>query len=172
MAKREDIYRAQLQELGIYEKAFEPEIATLAKLERRKTRAEKAWSATVPKGEKPSFLDPHYQILVQLEREILVHRETLGLTPKALRKLRGMPTAAGADEPALITRRLDLIAQRVSCYELPEPGSLDPDVAQAYAEESQSDWRTLVPTLGTGTGDTSSGAGAPPSPQGEGSELG
>lgn len=149
MPKREDIYRAQLKELGIYEEAFEPEITTLAKLERRKTRAEKAWSATVPKGEKPSFLDPHYQVIVQLEREILVHRETLGLTPKALRKLRGVTAAGGPSEPESITQRLDLIARRVSCYELPKPHSLDEAVAQAYAEESASDWRNLVPNLDT-----------------------
>lgn len=142
MAKREDIYRQQLKELGLYEEAFEPEIATLAKLERRRTRAEKAWSATVPKGEKPSFLDPLYQVLVQLEREILSHRETLGLTPKALRKLRG-PTAAGPSEPELITRRLDLIAERVNSYGIPEAGSLDADTAAEYAEALGRDWAAV-----------------------------
>ena len=86
---REQIYREQLQALGIYDPAFDPEIKTLAILERRKTRAEKAWSRTAPPGGKPSFLDPHYQIIVQLEDKILAHREALGLTPKALRKLKG-----------------------------------------------------------------------------------
>ena len=87
---REQIYREQLQALGIYDPAFDPEIKTLAILERRKTRAEKAWSQTAPPGGKPSFLDPHYQIIVQLEDKILAHREALGLTPKALRRLRGV----------------------------------------------------------------------------------
>ena len=86
---REEIYREQLQALGIYDPAFDPEIKTLAILERRKTRAEKAWRRTAPPGGKPSFLDPHYQIIVQLEDKILAHREALGLTPKALRKLKG-----------------------------------------------------------------------------------
>ena len=90
MATREQIYRQQLQALGIYDPAFDPEISTLAKLERRKTRAEKAWSATAPPGGKPSFLDPHYQVIVQLEDKILAHREALGLTPKALRRLKGV----------------------------------------------------------------------------------
>lgn len=90
MATREQTYRQQLQALGIYDPAFDPEISTLAKLERRKTRAEKAWSATAPPGGKPSFLDPHYQVIVQLEDKILAHRETLGLTPKALRRLKGV----------------------------------------------------------------------------------
>ena len=87
---REDKYKSQLQALGIYDPAFDPEISTLAKLERRKTRAEKAWSATAPKGGKPSFLDPHYAVIVQLEDKILAHREALGLTPKALRRLKGV----------------------------------------------------------------------------------
>lgn len=90
MATREQTYTAQLQELGIYDPAFDPEIKTLAQLERRLTRAQKAWSATAPAGGKPSFLDPHYQVIVQLEDKILAHREALGLTPKALRRLKGV----------------------------------------------------------------------------------
>lgn len=115
MATREDVYRQQLKDLGLYEPAFEPEIATLAKLERRKTRAEKAWAATAPPGGKPSFLDPHYPVIVQLEDKILTHREALGLTPKALRKLRGA-APEGQDQSELITERLDLIALRVNEY--------------------------------------------------------
>jgi len=113
---REEVYAGQLKALGIYEEAFEPEIKTLAQLERELTRAKKAWSATAPKGSKPSLLDPHYGIITSLRREILMHRESLGLTPKALRRLRGA-TAAGPDEASLITERLDLIAQRVMSYD-------------------------------------------------------
>lgn len=89
MTTREQIYREQLQALGVYDPAFDPEIKTLAQLERRLSRAQKAWSATAPAGGKPSFLDPHYPVIVQLEDKILAHREALGLTPKALRKLKG-----------------------------------------------------------------------------------
>lgn len=149
MAQREDIYKAQLQELGIYKPAFDPEIKTLAMLERRKTRAEKAWSATVPKGQKPSFLDPHYQVIVQLEDKILTHREALGLTPKALRKLRGEPAAGGPSEPELITNRLDAIAQRVGAYEIPAAHSLEPEAAQAHDEAQRAAWDGLVPDLDT-----------------------
>ena len=69
---REQIYKEQLQALGIYDPAFDPEI-----------------KATAPPGGKPSFLDAHYPIIVQLEDKILAHREALGLTPKSLRKLKG-----------------------------------------------------------------------------------
>ena len=90
---KEQIYREQMQALGIYEEIFEPEIKTLARVERELTRAEKAWSATAAPGGKPSFLDPHYPVIQRLRAEILQHREALGLTPKALRKLTG---SAGA----------------------------------------------------------------------------
>lgn len=119
MATREQIYARQLQELGVYDPAFDPEIKTLAQLERRKTRAEKAWSATAPPGGKPSFLDPHYQIIVQLEDKILAHREALGLTPKALRRLRGadVPVSGGSGQTE-ITARLDRLLERAGEYDL------------------------------------------------------
>ena len=50
---KEQIYREQMQALGIYEEIFEPEIKTLARVEREYTRAEKAWSATAAPGGKP-----------------------------------------------------------------------------------------------------------------------
>lgn len=119
MATREQIYTQQLQALGIYEPAFDPEIKQLAILERRKTRAEKAWSATAPPGGKPSFLDPHYQVIIQLEDRILQHREKLGLTPMALRKLRGV---AGSDAPTVqteISARLDRLLDRAGEWDTP-----------------------------------------------------
>lgn len=114
---REQTYREQLQELGIYEKAFEPEISTLAQLERELTRAKKAWSATVPKGAKPSMLDPHYDLICSLRREILTHREALGLTPKALRRLRGQTGIDGPSQKDLMNTLLTGIAERVGAYD-------------------------------------------------------
>ena len=117
MATREQTYREQMKALGIYDEIFEPEITTLCQLEREHQRAKKAWSATaLPAGSKPSFLDPHYAVIQRLRQEILTHREALGLTPKALRKLRGQP-AEGPGQQELITAKLDLIAQRVSEYD-------------------------------------------------------
>jgi len=144
---REQVYTQQLKALGVYEDAFVPLIKDLAKAERRRTRAEKAWAATAPPGGKPSFLDPHYQIVSQLDREILGYREVMGLTPKSLRRLRGVTDAGGPSEPEQITQRLDLIARRVSCYELPKPGSLAE--AQALAEDRAAAWNALVPNLDT-----------------------
>ena len=114
---KEAVYRRQMQELGIYDPIFEPEIKTLARIERELTRAEKAWSRTAPPGGKPSFLNDHYPIIQKLRSELLQHRDALGLTPKALRKLVG---AAGSDAPQqadLIASKLDQIAARVEAYD-------------------------------------------------------
>ena len=113
---KEQIYKKQMQELGIYEEVFDPEIKTLARIERELTRAMKAWSDTAPPGGKPSFLDEHYPVIQKLRAEALQHREALGLTPKALRKLTG---TAGTDAPQqkdLITAKLDQIAECVAGY--------------------------------------------------------
>ena len=114
---KEQIYREQMQALGIYEEIFEPEIKTLARVEREYTRAEKAWSATAAPGGKPSFLDPHFAVIQRLRAEILQHREALGLTPKALRKLTGGAGAGDVDQKDLITAKLDRIADRVAGYD-------------------------------------------------------
>lgn len=112
---KEQVYRKQLQELGIYEEAFEPEIRMLARLERELTRAQKEWSTTAEDGKAPSFTADIYPTIQKLRAEILQHREALGLTPKALRKLRG-PAPEGPGSKELITDALDRIAERVSGY--------------------------------------------------------
>ena len=122
---KEQIYKSQMTELGIYEPVFDPEIRTLARIERELTRAMKAWSDTAPPGGKPSFLDDRYAVIQKLRAEALQHREALGLTPKALRKLIG---AAGTDAPPqkdLITEKLDRIAERVAGYDDQNPWGWD-----------------------------------------------
>lgn len=120
---KEQIYREQMQALGIYQEIFEPEIRTLARIERELTRAMKAWSATAPPGGKASFLDDHYAVIQKLRAELLQHRQALGLTPQAFRKLTGVN--AGADAPMqqdLITAKLDELVTRVSGYDGPTDG--------------------------------------------------
>lgn len=114
---KEEVYRTQMEGLGIYDPIFDPEIRTLCRIEREYTRAQKAWSATAPPGGKPSFLDEHYPVLQKLRAEILQHREALGLTPKALRKLTGFQGTQDADQQDQITARLDQIAARVAGYD-------------------------------------------------------
>lgn len=140
---KEEVYRRQMMTLGTYEEIFEPEIRTLARIERELTRAMKAWSQTAPPGGKPSFLDDHYPVIQKLRAEVLQHRQALGLTPQALRKLTG---AAGTDAPLqqdLITAKLDRIAEAMAQWdEIPDAAEaeaigdrLDEDLAAAIAED-------------------------------------
>ena len=114
---REDVYIAQLQELGVWNEAFRPMVKDLAKAERLRTRAEKEWAATVPKGGKPSFTHPLYQACVQLDRTVMEYREALGLTPKALRRLRGQSGEGGPSNKERMNDLLSQIAERVGSYD-------------------------------------------------------
>lgn len=114
---REEKYIEQLKAIEIYDPVFDPEIKTLSQLERELIRAQRAWSASVPKGEKPSFTDPHYAVIQKLRAEILTHREALGLTPKALRRLKGayyetVRTGELAKTPAQEATVLDFIREK------------------------------------------------------------
>lgn len=115
---REQTYTQQLQDLGIYELAFEPEIHTLAIMERDLQRALKAWKATAEKGKQPSVTDPIWTAICSLRRDILAHRDALGLTPKALQRLRAKTEGAGAgSEQSAICSRLDRILDEVNSYD-------------------------------------------------------
>ena len=117
MATKEDIYREQLAELGVYNPAFDPEIKMLAQLERELSRVNKAWHATVPKGAAPSVLDKHYAVMQQLRRDILTHREALGLTPKSLARLRGKSTEPAETAVSALGKSFDKLWEAVSQYE-------------------------------------------------------
>lgn len=94
---KEQIYAEQMRDLGIYDKAFEPEIHTLAILEREHQRTMKEWKVTAEDGRAPSAADKLYTVIQQQRRDILAHREALGLTPKAFKRLRPMDSGAAAD---------------------------------------------------------------------------
>lgn len=88
MSKENDI-KEQLILLGVYSPAFDPEIHTLCVMERELSRAMKAWKATATdKSAAPSIADPLFDSISKLRRDILQHRDALGLTPKALQRLR------------------------------------------------------------------------------------
>ena len=87
MAK-EQLYRQQLENLGIYDPAFNGAIHVLCIQERELSRAMKAWKATAPEGEAPSITDPHYAEISKLRRDILARQDALGLTPQGLQRLR------------------------------------------------------------------------------------
>jgi len=90
VATKEQIYTAKLEKLGVYDPAFDDAIHQLCILEREHSRVQKAWSASKKEDEKhPSFTHELYPVILQLRRDIRASRDELGLTPKALRKLKG-----------------------------------------------------------------------------------
>lgn len=115
---REQTYTQQLKDLGIWEDAFAPMVKELAQIDRRRTRLQKAWAASAPPGGKPSFLDPHYALIVQAERDALAFREAMGLTPKSLRRLRGTVPEAPAKDGG-ISAKLDALLAQAESYDVP-----------------------------------------------------
>ena len=115
---REQKYVEQLKALEIYDPAFDPEISTLAQLERELTRAKKEWSESAEDGKKPSVTSPIYIQMQKIRTEIATHRDALGLTPKGLHRIKGSyyeTVRAGEmaeDQPEPETTVLDLIRQK------------------------------------------------------------
>lgn len=79
----EDRYTDQLRELGIYRPAFDAEIKLLAQMERELRRMSKAWRA-----DGSDYSDPLYSRIAAMRRDILAHRDSLGLTPRGFKRLR------------------------------------------------------------------------------------
>ena len=94
---KEAIYRQQLQDLGVYDPAFDPAIHVLCIQERELSRAMKAWKATAEKNQAPLITDPLYQEIAKLRRDILARQDALGLTPKGLQRLRKNAAPASGD---------------------------------------------------------------------------
>lgn len=114
---KEAAYTRSLQALGVYDPAFDGVIHSLCILERETARIRRAWSATTPKGVAPSHLDPHYAQIRANERDIQSMRDSLGLTPKGLQRLRGKAAEAPVDPRSEISRRLDALAERCAAYD-------------------------------------------------------
>lgn len=91
---REQKYREQLKTMGVYREAFEPEINMLAMMERELQRMVKAWKAAgSPITDETATGSPTsnktLDAITAMRRDILAHRDALGLTPKGLHRLRG-----------------------------------------------------------------------------------
>ena len=97
---REQKYIEQLKQMGIYQAAFDPEIHMLAIMERELQRLMKRWKAEgspvtdVSANGSPTS-NKTWDAITALRRDILAHRDALGLTPKGLHRLR--PKMEGTD---------------------------------------------------------------------------
>jgi hypothetical protein len=110
---KEDKIREQMIALGTWNAAFVPVVHSLCMLERETSRVRSAWKATAAPGRAPSALDPHYAVIRANEREINALRESLGLTPRGLRKLKGLNTSEGTGEsPDEVPTVLSMVRSR------------------------------------------------------------
>lgn len=90
---REQRYKEQMLELGIWQEAFAPEVHTLAMMERELQRMVRAWkdagSPVVDYNDKDvAVSNKTLDAIGAHRRDILARKEALGLTPRALRRLR------------------------------------------------------------------------------------
>lgn len=136
--KAEDKYKNQLVELGVYQPAFDAEIHTLCMMERELRREQKEWreaktaldtaqDAARESGNMEGKLltsllkavNSHYALILQLRRDILSHRDALGLTPKGLQRLRGKenPVGAAGSSMQALGGVLEALRDKVSGYD-------------------------------------------------------
>lgn len=87
----EEKYTAQMTELGTYKPAFDAEIKALAQMERELRRISKAW-----REDGADYASKIYDKITVLRRDILSHRDSLGLTPRGFKRLKP-EDASGAD---------------------------------------------------------------------------
>ena len=116
---REQIYRQQMEELGIWSDAFAPAVHVLAIQERELTRMLKAWrTAAKNRNAEPSVLDPIYAQISALRRDILQRQDALGLTPKGLQRLRrGQPETEVKPQAGGLEKALQDLADKVAAYD-------------------------------------------------------
>ena len=95
---KEEKYKAMMESLGTWNVAYAPLVHELCILEREISRARAAWKKTAPPGAAPSPLDPHYAMIRQMVRESTALRDSLGLTPRGLRRIKGLGTGEGRSE--------------------------------------------------------------------------
>ena len=96
---KEQKYANTMKRLGIYDPAFDATIHQLAILEREQARTRNAWKKSPEESDDPAMLDRLYAVILQQDKMILTLRESLGLTPKALKRFRAEFGAATEDEP-------------------------------------------------------------------------
>jgi len=78
-----------MKALGIWSEAFRPTVKDLADMERELQWLKKSWREQgCPVEDKK---DPMYPAICSLRRDILAHRNALGLTPAALKRLKPIP---------------------------------------------------------------------------------
>lgn len=106
MASKEEKYKEQLMALGVYEPAFDAAIKELCILEREMSRARHNLKAkhtnkdTKKVDDYAYFTDDLYPVVKQIQSAVLAYKDALGLTPKALKKLKKKSEEIGRSQEA------------------------------------------------------------------------
>lgn len=113
---REQKYTEQLRAMGVWQEAFAPEVHMLAMMERELQRMTKEWKAqgspiTDETAQGTTTSNKMLDAITVMRRDILAHRDALGLTPKGLHRLRpkGLDSEPAASGPSNV---LELVMER------------------------------------------------------------
>lgn len=86
---REQSIAAKMCEAGTYDRIFDEEIHVLAGMERDLKRALSQWKKSIDKGGDGGNFDAAlWPVVQQLRKDVLTHYDSLGLTPKGMKRLR------------------------------------------------------------------------------------
>lgn len=117
-SKRELEIIQQMQLMGVWQEAFRPSVHQLVVMERELSRTMKDWRAAEPDKNKPSPVQhPLYAIVQSQRKDILALRDSLGLTPKGLRKLRGANVPESGTSPEGFGEKLDRLMAGLASLE-------------------------------------------------------
>lgn len=86
---REQLIADKMREAGTYDPIYDEEIHVLAGMERDLKRALSRWKAKAERGgEDGDFNSPLWPVVQSLRKDVLSHYDSLGLTPKGMKRLR------------------------------------------------------------------------------------
>lgn len=86
---REQLIAEKMREAGTYDPIYDEEIHVLAGMERDLKRALSQWKKPVYKGgDGGDFNAPLWPVVQALRKDVLAHYDSLGLTPKGMKRLR------------------------------------------------------------------------------------
>lgn len=92
---REQLIADKMREAGTYDPIYDEEIHMLAGMERDLKRAMSQWKKPKYKGGDGGDFDAAlWPVVQQLRKDVLAHYDSLGLTPKGMKRLR----AGAADD--------------------------------------------------------------------------
>lgn len=110
---REQLIAEKMREAGTYDPIYDEEIHLLAGMERDLKRALSQWKKPVYKGGDGGGFDAALWPVVQaLRKDVLAHYDSLGLTPKGMKRLRagGGELEGGARTASpILTETLDAL---------------------------------------------------------------